>query len=160
MSPSSGGSAEGLNAISFYLGQAYYNHIRLLERTLADVGLEKRVKPGMGHILAALFEEDDRIIKGISERTNLAASTLTGMLSRIERAGLVKRCRDDSDGRAVRVRLTPLGKSIRPACREVTRRLSAVLQAGMKKEEVGVLKALLRRVIANIRADAEKCRGQ
>ena len=51
--------------MSFYLGRAYYAYVGLLERVLANHDLDGHLRPGMGHVLFALFEQDDCIIRDL-----------------------------------------------------------------------------------------------
>lgn len=144
-----------LEELSFYIGRAYYNYKLLLERTLRGRGLHRRVSPGMGHLLFALFEEDDRIIRDLAEQTRLSAPTLTVLLRKMEKAGLVRSRRDPEDGRAVRIRLTPLCRSIEARCRKVLARLNAVLESGLSGKDVTRAKKALARMIENMRRDEE-----
>ncbi len=141
-----------LEDLAFYLGRAYYNYINVLERALRDAKLDRYLVPGMGHVLFALFEHDDCIIKDIVERTSLAPSTLTAMLNRMERSGLVKRHPDLADRRATRVKLTKLGRSLEPACWEVQNRIQGILQAGITADEGEALRRLLARIMDNLRS--------
>src|SRR6516162_5985987 len=101
-------AADPLDQLIWYLGRAYYTYVGLLEQVLAETGLDRHVRPGLGHVLFTLFEQDERSIKDIAARSQLACSTLTGLLDRMESAGLIERRRDREDGRIVRIRLTPL----------------------------------------------------
>jgi len=139
-----------LDGICFSVGRVHYNYIGFLERLLSETKLDKHVAPGMGQILFALFEEDNRIIKDIGARVRLSPSTLTALLDRMCRTGLVTRHRDRADGRAVRVSLTPLARSLEPKCWELVDALEKTLQAGMSPEEIRTLKDLLSRVVNNI----------
>lgn len=153
--PPDPGNEDALEQISFYLGRAYYNYVALLERTMAELGLDRHLCPGMGHILFALFKEDDRIIKDIARQVSLSQSTLTGMLARMERAGVIERRRDADDGRAVRVRLTALGRSLEPRCWRALDMLNRVLRAGMSEEEIQQTKHGLAHMIAAMRREEE-----
>jgi DNA-binding MarR family transcriptional regulator len=104
----------------------------------------------MGHILYALFERDDLVIKEIAERTSLSLSTLTGLLRSMEGAGLVERRRDETDGRAVRVTLTSLGRSLRERCYGLHAKLMGVLEKSLSRAEAGRLRELLGRVLESI----------
>lgn len=148
------GATDPLNSLNFCIGCAYSNYLGLLERLLAEIGIEKHIAPGMGPILFALFEEDNDIIKNIGERVRLAPSTLSSLLSRMEKHGVVKRYRDKKDGRAVRIKLTPLGRSFEPPCRALLDRLRRQIQTGLTDDEVETLRALLSRVIDNLRTVA------
>ena len=93
-----------LDELSFYIGRVYFNYKLLLERALFDRGLDEHLSPGMGHILFALFENDDCNIKEIVARTQLSFPTITVLLAQMEKTGLIERRRDRKDGRAVRIR--------------------------------------------------------
>ena len=146
-------AAPALEELTFYIGRAYYNYKLLLERLLADVGLDRHVRPGMGHILFALFDEEDVIIRDIVERTKLAAPTITVILKEMEREGLVERRRDAEDGRSVRVRLTPLGRSLEPRRRSALRRMQGVLQRGLSPREADRTRRSLARMIESMREE-------
>ena len=151
--------AAALEELSFYIGRAYYDYKLFLERTLRAHGLDRLVSPGMGHLLFSLFEEDDCIIRDLAARTKLSFPTLTVMLRKMEHSGLVRSARDPEDGRAVRIRLTPLGRSIETRCRRVLARLNAVLESGLTRGEVARTKKALARMIGNMKLDEDKDGG-
>jgi len=148
-----------LDELWSYVGRAYYNYKLLLERTLRDRGLEGTVRPGMGHILFTLFEGDGCILRDIAEKTRLSFPTITVVLQRMKAAGLVEMKRDPDDGRAVRVRLTPLGRSIEPRCWQVVKHLKEVLERGLSRREVTLAKRALARMVENMREDEEQSGG-
>ena len=153
------GETAPLDELCFDIGRAYYNYKLLLERTLVKAGLDRHVRAGMGHILFALFENDDCNVKEIVARTRLSFPTITVLLGRMEKDGLIERRRDREDGRAVRVRLTPLTRSLEPKCHQVVRRLNKVLQRGMSRAEVRRLRDLMSRMIRSMREDEDSGRS-
>jgi DNA-binding MarR family transcriptional regulator len=140
-----------LDGLIWYIGRAFYAYIGRLEVVLAHLGLDRHLRPGMGPILFALFEEDNRSIKDIAGRTQLSSSTLTGVLGRMEAAGLVDRRRDEDDGRVVRVRLTALGRSLEPRCREALHAFDTLIQANLREADIRQAKELLRRFTETMR---------
>lgn len=146
-------NGDALDRLIWYLGRAYYTYVGLLERVLVEVGLARHVRPGMGHILFTLFEQDDRSIKEIAARSQLACSTLTGLLVRMEEAKLIERRRDGEDGRVVRIRLTPLGRSLEPRCRLAVQRLDQVFERGMGDRAMAQAKRLLQEMIETMRQE-------
>ncbi len=142
--------ATPLEDYSFLISRVYYNYIGMLERTIAEMGLDE-VLAGNGNVLFALYERDGRIIKELAQRVSMSQSSLTKTLQRMERAGIVERRRDSADGRATRVTLTPLGRSIEPQCKSLARRMELVLLKGMTKEEGATLRILTVRAIDNLR---------
>lgn len=149
-----------LEELFFHVSRAYFNYKILLERLLAEHELDRHLRPGMGHILFTLFESDGVIIKEIARRTRLSFPTITVLLQRMERAGVVERRRDPEDGRSVRVRLTPLGRSLEPRCRSVVRRLKEVVEADLSEGEVRVVKRALSVMIESMRAAESRLRDR
>lgn len=136
--------------VSFMLGRAYYNYVALLSRMLADRGLDEHLIPGMGPVLFVLFEEDRLPMKEVASRIELAASTLSGMVRRMESAGLVRRVQNENDGRSALLELTPLARSLEPKCQELTSRLEEHLCAEFTPAERAALSRLLRRLTGNL----------
>jgi DNA-binding MarR family transcriptional regulator len=141
----------------FFISRAFYAYVGYLERLLEELGLDEHLRPGMGHVLFALFETDDVIIKDLVRRTHLAPSTLGRLLREMERAGLLGRSKCGVDGRAVRIQLTPLARSLEGRCYEAARRLKEVSEAGLSRKEVQAVNSGLSRIIQNLQPDAE-CR--
>jgi DNA-binding MarR family transcriptional regulator len=124
-----------------------------VDRELRKVGVANRVRPGMGHVLFALFEKDDRIIKEIVERADVSPSTLTGILAQMEKHGLIVRRTDKEDARAVRVRLTPLAKSLEKKLRRAEAQVRKVLHADLSMDELKMVKHALARITSAMRAN-------
>jgi len=150
-----------LGLMMWEIGRAYYAYVGLAERMLAEVGLASQIQPGMGLVLFALYEQDGRTIKEIAARSQLANSTLSGMLGRMEKVGLIERSRDAHDGRLVRVRLTPLGRSLETKCRELLEQMNDLIEAGLGEQQVAQAQQLLRSLTATLRtADERLARSQ
>jgi DNA-binding MarR family transcriptional regulator len=104
-----------------------------LEATVGVTGPQRLVVRLVGRFPASSAGE-------ISELLHLHPSTLTGILKRLERAGLVERRPDPADGRRVQLFLTPRGRTI-DAVRGGT------VEAGVRR----ALSRLSPRVIASAR---------
>jgi len=63
-------------------------------------------------VLSALAEEDGRTITAIADRLALEPSTITPLVKRLERCGLVERRRNPKDERQVQVSLTGKGREL------------------------------------------------
>ncbi|MGE3808838.1 MAG: MarR family winged helix-turn-helix transcriptional regulator [Gemmataceae bacterium] len=144
-------SEQPLDHLILFFGRAYYSYVGLLERVLTEEGIDQWVQPGMGHVLFALFEQDNRSIKEIGARTQLACSTLTGLLERMTRNGLIERQRDEQDGRVTRIRLTDLGRSLEPRCRAVVGRIDSLLRTALNNTEMERATSLLQRLVETMR---------
>lgn len=70
-------------------------------------------------VMLLLWEEDGRSVGDLGQRLDLESSTLTPLLKRMEKAGLVVRTRDPEDERRVLVRLSPQGKALKEKARDI-----------------------------------------
>jgi DNA-binding MarR family transcriptional regulator len=118
----------------------------LVNAVYAESGREYGLTPQQGQLLCVLMAQPF----GMSElgaMLGLAKSSLTGLVDRTERNGLVRREADSQDTRAVRVALTPRGSRLAAefyaeTCRRIDR-----LPAGLSDTERGTLAGLLGRVV-------------
>lgn len=140
-----------LEDMGMIITRLFYDFRGLVGRVLVECGLDEHISPGVGPILFALFENDGCTIKEISRRTRLAPCTLTGQLSRMKKAGLVRSRADRRDRRAVRVWLTPLGDSLRAGMDELHSKLMAVVQNGMDDREFERVRDGMVRMVESIR---------
>lgn len=140
----------------FVLSRAFYSFVLMLELLLEEFGLSKIIRPGMGHVLFALWQHDNVTMTNLAARTGLAASTLTRLTGEMEKAKLVSRTRCAQDGRAVRIELTPLGRSLESMADQVVSRLREVVEAGMSSAEVKGVKDGLGAMIDNMEAYKQK----
>src|SRR5437868_6509726 len=62
--------------------------------------------------LVALYEEEYQTVGALGEKLFLESNTLTPILKKLEQSGFIRRKRDPSDERQVRVGLTPAGRKI------------------------------------------------
>jgi DNA-binding MarR family transcriptional regulator len=75
--------------------------------------------------------------------------SMTRMVERLVRKGLLSRVRDDSDRRVVRLRLTPAGVRVADRLPRVAVKVLNDHLRGFSDAEFRQLKALLRRMLAN-----------
>lgn len=94
-----------LKALLVDLGRAHS-----LRDPLAE--LAKDLTPPQMHSLLWLHEEGALPITVLAHRVHCAGPTITGVVDRLERLGLVARKRDVEDRRVVHVELTAAGKKI------------------------------------------------
>ena len=64
-------------------------------------------------VMLLLWERDGRSVNEIARPLHLDSGTLTPLLKRMEKAGLVTRQRDTKDERIMRIHLTDHGRSLR-----------------------------------------------
>lgn len=81
-------------------------------------------------VMLVLWEEDLQTVGALGARLYLDSGTLTPLLKRMEKAGLVRRERDQNDERRVLVSLTPAGRDLRARALQVPEVLANGYPAG------------------------------
>lgn len=97
-------------------------------------------------VMLALWEEDGLDVKGIAKRLRLDSGTVTPLLKRLERDGLLRRGRDPANERHLRVELTDAGHALRKKAGAVRERIVCAL--GGTEEPIQALKREIDRVTA------------
>ena len=70
-------------------------------------------------VMLLLWEQDGRSVNEIARPLHLDSGTLTPLLKRMEKAGLVIRKRDTKDERIMRIHLTDHGRSLQARARAI-----------------------------------------
>jgi DNA-binding MarR family transcriptional regulator len=70
-------------------------------------------------VLLVLWQGDRLPVKDLGERLALDSGTLTPLLKRLERQGLIERRRGEDDERVVRIHLTAAGRALRARARKI-----------------------------------------
>lgn len=95
-------------------------------------------------VMLVLWERGALPVKQLGAHLRLDSGTLSPLLKRLEGAGLVRRERNASDERSVRVTLTGEGTALRERALEVPRRIAAA--TGTDPAEIGELRDRLDRL--------------
>ena len=132
--------------IEALLGQVIKLFHARVRTMLGGLGLYR----GQPAILFLLWERDGRTQKELAEVLGLSPATITIMLRRMAREGLLERRDDPADQRVSRVYLTKRGKKIRAAVVERNRMLSDQCLAGFSDKERDQMKSFLARLRANL----------
>ncbi|HOX18551.1 MAG TPA: MarR family transcriptional regulator [Spirochaetales bacterium] len=105
--------------------------------------------------MLALWEHGAMTVGRLGELLRLDSGTVSPLLKRMEKAGLVTRTRSPEDERSVRVELTRLGAELEEKAAGVPAALVSCLGGG-GEEEVRALVPALRAVLA--RLEGQGCR--
>lgn len=97
-------------------------------------------------VMLALWERDQRSLRDLAETLALDPGTLSPLVKRLERAGLIRRQRHDGDERLLAITLTPAGRRLRHRAEQVPPQIIARL--GLPLTALTELNEALRRVIA------------
>jgi DNA-binding MarR family transcriptional regulator len=113
---------------------------------LEEIGLYR----GQQFVLHALWAEEGITHSKLAERLHVRPATMTNMLKRMEKAGLVERRQDTADQRVSRVFLTDAGRNIREEVEAAWGELEVQAFAGFSPEECARFARLLRRIRENL----------
>lgn len=105
----------------------------------------------MWRILAVLASNGGQRQIDLARLTSIEVSTLSRIVTRLVRMGVVTRTRSASNTREVVVKLTAKGNAQVARLIPIAHDYEAVAIAGLSAEEVTVLKRSLRRVYANMK---------
>lgn len=134
------------------LWQVIRQHFIRHHHLLSKIGLHKGQPP----ILGMLWEKDGLTQKEIAEKLRLKPSTVTAVLKRMEKAGLLTREPDPKDMRVSRVYLTKKGRDLKKDVERIMKTLEEECFAGFTLEE----KVLLRRFFIQIRDNLRKVNNE
>lgn len=120
--------------------------------------IEKKLKACTCHelngsqinILYQLWLEDNITISQLSARTNLANTTLTTMLDRLEKQGQIIRHRNENNRREIRIQLTDSAKNLQQESNLVLKEMHAINFKGFSNEEENLVYSLLIRMKQNL----------
>ena len=118
----------------------------LVDAVYAESGREHGLTPQQGQLLCVLMGKPYGMGE-LGATLGLAKSSLTGLVDRTERNGLVRRESDPQDMRAVRVTLTPKGRRLAEEFYVETCRRVAELSTVLTAAERDTLASLLGRIV-------------
>jgi DNA-binding MarR family transcriptional regulator len=85
----------------------------------------------------------------LSGMTSIDASTMSRLVSRLVRIGLVTRSRSETSNREVLVALSPKGRALVQRLIPIANKLEDTASAGLTAKELAVMKTLLSRIYRN-----------
>lgn len=97
------------DCVCFLVGRISRRLNKITKESISSYGLTT----SQFFMLIALYEENEILISKLAKKVALDKATLTGIIDRLERDGLVERRDDPKDRRAIRVYLTPKAEAIK-----------------------------------------------
>lgn len=107
----------------------------------------KQVKPAYLWALLSLWRSDGLRVVELAREAALETSTMTGLLDRMERDGLVMRTPDADDRRTLRIYLTHEGKRLQKPLIDLAQSMMDDVLMGIPEEEMALVNDVLRRVL-------------
>lgn len=122
------------------------NLARIARTRLGEVLASHGIHPGQDSLLLALWSEPGLKPGALAERLQVEPATITRMISRLERGGLVRRERDPDDGRAWRITATDRSRLLEPVVRQAWLHLDQLCLETLGPEDSAQLLTMLRRL--------------
>jgi DNA-binding MarR family transcriptional regulator len=121
--------------------------VRFTQERLARQGLSIV----MWRVLAVLSSNGGQRQIDLADLTSIDVSTLSRLVTRLVRLGLVARSRSRSNNREVVVTLSPRGRAVVDRLIPVALGYEDILRSGVAKKDLAVVKRTLRKMYANLR---------
>ncbi|WP_430111495.1 MarR family winged helix-turn-helix transcriptional regulator [Paenibacillus sp. B1-33] len=131
-----------LDSLEVLLTQVVRAYNNEMMKKVQDVGIH----PGQLPMLFLLSDQDGRSQKELVAKAKIKPATVTVMLNRLEKAGLIERRSDEEDLRVSRVYLLPKGKEAVGYVQEAVKEVEQQCFQGFREEE----KILLRRFLLHM----------
>ena len=122
---------------------------RIFEKVLSENNVDA-FNGAQGRILFVLWQGDGIPIKALSDRCGLAITSLTTMLDRMEKQGLITRTQDNSDKRKTLLILTDKARSLKTAYDAVSDTMGEIYYKGFSEEEIRSFESYLDRILMNL----------
>jgi DNA-binding MarR family transcriptional regulator len=139
-------TAPSRDNLGFLLSKAGQRWNELLAARFAAGGFAE-VRPAYGSILIPLFEEDGVRMSELARRARLSKQTLTTVVPRLERDGLIERRSDLGDGRAALVFLTNRARAFAPVAAAVLAELDDKVARLVSARDLATTTRVLRALI-------------
>lgn len=133
-----------------YVSQIKRLSDRILEQILAEKNIDA-FNGAQGRILYVLWSRDGISLRELADKTGLAATTLTSMVDRMEKAGLVCRMPDKKDRRKTLLALTAKAENLEQDYKVVSDKMSEIFYKGFSDEEIRTCEAMLARILDNMK---------
>jgi len=130
------------------LAKAEQKHYLYTKRALEEAGLE--ITPGQLIVLYALYRGDGIPITELGKKVFLDNSTLTGLIDRLERSGLVFRKGAPEDRRSYYIYLTEKAFGIQNKIISTAADIQREMTAGCTDEEITVFKKVLLNIFSRL----------
>lgn len=112
-----------------------------LNNTLNSEGVT--VTPAQAAILFLLREKDGQSMSELSQVLSMDNSTVTGLVDRLQKSGLVTRRANPDDRRVSLIRITPQGVEEIKKAKPVITRVNEQIKAGLSDQEINTFKGIL-----------------
>jgi DNA-binding MarR family transcriptional regulator len=133
----------------FLLAKIHQLGGRVFARLLKEHGVDQ-INPAQGRIMFALWQQDGIAINDLAQRTKLGKSTLTSMLDRLEKAGLLKRVPSKEDRRKILIQRSEKDKALESLYVQVSQEMHMIWYKGFTEPQMERFEADLQQILDNL----------
>ena len=127
---------------------------KLINRRTNELLKEENVNEfngAQGTIIFVLTEEGPMPIKDIGKATGLAKTSLTSMLDRMEKQGLIKKRENENDRRSTIIDLTERSRGYKEVIEKVSQEVNREFYKKIKAKDIERFEATLQKVLDNLK---------
>jgi DNA-binding MarR family transcriptional regulator len=128
--------------IFFLLSKANQMSIRFLAQKVGELN----ITPVQALVLGFLSDEDRITSSELGKRSELDSATMTGILDRLEAAGLIERQGNPADRRSIKIHLTEQGKALAGEAVRIIAEANREFLAILTEQEQEELRSLIRKL--------------
>ena len=122
---------------------------RIFEKILSEKNIDA-FNGAQGRILYVLWQEDGISIRSLSTKCGLAITSLTTMLERMEKQGLIRRVQSEADKRKTLLFLTERAYALKNEYDFVSKEMGNIYYKGFSDEEIILFDGYLDRIRKNL----------
>jgi DNA-binding MarR family transcriptional regulator len=127
---------------------------RIFNRMLKENDITE-LNTAQGRIMFVLWRDDGIPISELAEKTGLEKSTLTSMLDRLEKAGLLRRTVSATDRRKILIFRTDKDKSFEAKYVQLSQEMTRIFYRGFAEQEITRFEGDLERILDNLTSEEE-----
>lgn len=120
--------------------------IRLATEYLKKENIAHAYTPFLVH----LWQEDGQTQAVLHRKIGIEQPTAVRTLDRMERDGLIKRVRSETDRREIRIYLTKKAEKLKPHVISCGKRINEIARQGLDKKDIAILHQLLEKLVENL----------
>ena len=122
---------------------------RIFEKILSEKNIDA-FNGAQGRILYVLWQEDGISIRSLSTKCGLAITSLTTMLERMEKQGLIRRVQSETDKRKTLLFLTERAYALKNEYDFASKEMGNIYYKGFSDEEIILFDGYLDRIRKNL----------
>lgn len=135
--------------IVYFISKTKKKMVKFIENQLQEKGLNDLV-PSYGNILTVLYDHDGALtMKQIGKLLGKEKSTITALISKLEKLGYVEKVKSKDDRRNTYVCLTKKGKAIEKTFDQISSQVQQTAYKNFTNDEKAELLRLLKKLNQN-----------